>query len=301
MNHVVWTQWSDINVPSEMTKLSAENCPLDESDLSKITFYVPSYMGGRKALEYTERMPSLSVLQLPNAGYDDALEFVRPGVTLCNGRGIHDASTAELAVGLTIASLRGIPEFVRAQEKGEWKHARYRSINDRRIGIVGFGSIGQTIARNLSGFDVEVIGFSQSGRDGSVKIEEFDKYLPTLDVVILILPLTDKSHHFFDARRLSLLKDGALLVNVARGAIIDTDALVEELKTGRIMAAVDVTDPEPLPEGHPLWSAPGILISPHVGGNSSAFEPRAKKLVERQLERLSAGKDLDNIIIRGDN
>ncbi|MEI9907075.1 MAG: 2-hydroxyacid dehydrogenase [Actinomycetota bacterium] len=299
MSHVVWTQWSDIAVPAGMKKLSPESAPLDEADLSEITFYVPSYMGGKKALEYTSKMTSLSVLQLPNAGYDDAIAFVRPGMTLCNGRGIHDASTAELAVGLTIASLRGIPEFVRAQEIGEWQHARYRSLNDRKIGIVGFGSIGQTIAKNLSGFDVEVIGFSQSGRDGSVKMEEFDTILPTLDVVILILPLTEKSHHLFDARRLALLKDGALLVNVARGAIVDTDALIVELNSGRISAAVDVTDPEPLPAGHPLWKAPGLLISPHVGGNSSAFEPRARKLVEKQLARLAAGTELDNIIIHG--
>jgi len=299
MSQVVWTQWSNLQIPVGMTKLSPENTPLDSADLSHITFYVPPYMGGKKALEYSRAMKSLSVLQLLNAGYDDAIEFVGPGVTLCNGRGIHDASTAELAVGLTISSLRGIPEFVRAQEKGEWKHARYRSINDRRIGIVGFGSIGQNIARNLSGFDVEVIGFSQSGRDGSVKIDEFDKYLPTLDVVILILPLTEKSHHLFDARRLALLKDGALLVNVARGGIVDTDALVAELKTGRITAAVDVTDPEPLPAGHPLWNSPGILISPHVGGNSSAFEPRARRLIEGQLARLANGEGLDNIIMVG--
>ena len=299
MSQVVWTQWSNLQIPVGMTKLSPENTPLDSADLSHITFYVPPYMGGKKALEYSRAMKSLAVLQLLNAGYDDAIEFVSPGVTLCNGRGIHDASTAELAVGLTISSLRGIPEFVRAQEKGEWKHARYRSINDRRIGIVGFGSIGQNIAQNLSGFDVEVIGFSQSGRDGSVMMEEFDKYLPTLDVVILILPLTEKSHHLFDARRLALLKDGALLVNVARGAIVDTDALVAELKTGRITAAVDVTDPEPLPAGHPLWNSPGILISPHVGGNSSAFEPRARRLIERQLARLANGEGLDNVIMVG--
>jgi phosphoglycerate dehydrogenase-like enzyme len=295
----VWTQWSDIAVPNEFIGLSPANTPLESSDLSKISFYVPMYMGGRAALEHTKSMPNLKVLQLLNAGYDDALEYLRPGVTLCNGRGIHDASTSELAVGMTIAALRGFPDFTRSQDKGIWEPARYRSINDRKIGVVGFGSIGQMIARNLSGFEVEVIGFSKSGRDGSRSMENFDAYLPTLDVVILILPLNDESWHFFDARRLALLKDGALLVNVARGPIVDTDALIVELNTGRITAALDVTDPEPLPAGHPLWNAKGVFIAPHVGGNSSAFEPRARKLIEAQLQRLADGKRLENIIEDG--
>jgi phosphoglycerate dehydrogenase-like enzyme len=254
-------------------------------------------MGGQKALEYVNRMPNLKILQMPNAGYDDALAYMRPELTLCNGRGIHDASTAELAVGMTIASLRGFPTFVRDLDQGKWNHQQHRSMNDRKIGIVGFGSIGKTIARNLSGFDVEVIAFSQSGKDGSISMERFDDYLPNLDVVILILPLTKESKGLFGARRLSLLKDGALLVNVARGPIVDTDALITELNTGRITAALDVTDPEPLPPDHPLWKAKGVFISPHVGGHTSAFEPRARKLIESQLEKLAAGIRLENIVV----
>lgn len=299
MTEVVWTQWDDLKVPVGLTKLSPANTPIESADLSSITFYVPSYMGGRPALEHSRAMPKLKYLHMPNAGYDDAMEFLRPGMTLCNGRGIHDASTAELAVGLTIASLRGFPTFVRSQDKGEWTHARYQSINDKRIGIVGFGSIGQTVARNLSGFDVEVVGFSKSGRDGSITMDKFDTHLPNLDVVILILPLNDESRNLFDAKRLALMKDGALLVNVARGPIVNTDALIAELNSGRIMAALDVTDPEPLPSGHPLWSAKGVLIAPHVGGNTSAFEPRARKLIESQLELLASGKSLKNIIVDG--
>ena len=299
MKHVVWTQWADLQVPEGMIRLSPENSPLESSDLSQITFFVPPYMGGKGALDYSRQMPNLKILQMPNSGYDDALAYLRPEITLCNGRGIHDASTAELAVGLTIASLRGFPQFVRDQEMGKWQHARYRSINDRKIGIVGFGSIGQTIARNLSGFDVEVMGFSKSGRDGSIKMAEFERFLPDLDVVILILPLTDETRGLFDARLFSLMKDGALLINVARGAIVVTADLIAELNTGRITAALDVTDPEPLPPEHPLWSAKGVFISPHVGGNTSAFEPRARKLIEAQLERLAAGIPLENIIVQG--
>ena len=297
--HVVWTQWDDLNVPSKFKRLSPATNPAETSDLSEVTFYVPTYMGGRPALELTKKMPNLKILQVPNAGYDDALEFLRPGITLCNGRGIHDDSTAELAVGLTIASLRGFATFVRDQDKGEWVNKNYDSINDRKIGIVGFGSIGSTIARMLSGFSVEIVAFTQSGRDNTIAITDLDKHLPSLDVVILILPLTKESKHLFDARRLALMKDGALLVNVARGPIVDTDALVKELNSGRITAGLDVTDPEPLPKGHPLWSAKGVLISPHVGGNSSAFEKRAQRLIESQLNLLAQGKPLNNVIVAG--
>ena len=297
--HVVWTQWDDLNVPSKFKRLSPATNPAETSDLSEITFYVPTYLGGRPALELTKKMPNLKVLQVPNAGYDDAMEFLRPGITLCNGRGIHDDSTAELAVGLTIASLRGFATFVRDQDKGEWVNKNYDSINDRKIGIVGFGSIGTTIARMLSGFSVEIVAFTQSGRDNTIAITDLDKHLPSLDVVILILPLTKESKHLFDARRLALMKDGALLVNVARGPIVDTDALVKELNSGRITAGLDVTDPEPLPKGHPLWSAKGVLISPHVGGNSSAFEKRARRLIESQLDLLAQGKPLNNVIVAG--
>jgi phosphoglycerate dehydrogenase-like enzyme len=297
--HVIWTQWDDLNVPSSFKRLSPVTTPIETSDLSKITFYVPTYMGGRPALELTKKMPNLKVLQMPNAGYDDAMEFVREGMTLCNGRSIHDDSTAELAVGLTIASLRGFPDFVRNQDKSSWVHVKNKSINDRRIGIIGFGSIGSTIAKMLSGFSVEIVPFTQSGRDNTTAITDLDKHLPTLDVVILILPLTAESKHLFNAKRLSLMKDGALLVNVARGPIVDTDALVKELNSGRITAAVDVTDPEPLPSDHPLWRAKGVLISPHVGGNTTAFEKRARKLIESQLNLLAEGKPLNNVIVAG--
>jgi phosphoglycerate dehydrogenase-like enzyme len=299
VEHVIWTQWDDLNVPSNFKRLSPVTTPVETSDLSEITFYVPTYMGGRPALELTKKMPNLKVLQMPNAGYDDALEFVREGITLCNGRSIHDDSTAELAVGLTIASLRGFPDFVRNQDKSSWVHVKNKSINDRRIGIIGFGSIGSTIAKMLSGFSVEIVPFTQSGRDNTTAISDLDKHLPTLDVVILILPLTAESKHLFNAKRLSLMKDGALLVNVARGPIVDTDALVKELNSGRITAAVDVTDPEPLPSDHPLWQAKGVLISPHVGGNTTAFEKRARKLIESQLNLLAEGKPLNNVIVAG--
>ncbi len=298
-NLVAWTQWSDLKVPDGITLRSPKDFPLDTSDLSEINFYVPSYMGGAAALSYAAKMPKLQVLQMPNAGYDDALAYVRPGLTLCNASGVHDASTAELAVGLALASRRGFPEFIRDQIAGTWDHRRFTSLSDSNIGVIGFGSIGKQVVKNLSGFDVNVTSFSKSGRDGSVKIEELDKHLPNLDIVILILPLTDESRHMFNQERLAKMKDGALIINVARGPIIETDALIAELNSGRLFAALDVTDPEPLPAGHRLWSAKNLLLVPHVGGNSTAFEPRARRLVESQLALLADGKTLNNIVAKG--
>jgi phosphoglycerate dehydrogenase-like enzyme len=300
MNKVVaWTQWHDLEVPDGVVLHSPKDFPLDSSDLSKIEFFVPSYMGGATALAYAAKMPNLKVLQMPNAGYDDALAYVRPGLTLCNASGVHDASTAELAVGLALASRRGFPEFIRDQVAGTWNHRRFTSLSDSKVGVIGFGSIGKQVVKNLSGFEVSVTSFSKSGRDGSIKIDELDKHLPSLDIVILILPLTPESRHMFNKQRLAKMKDGALIVNVARGPIIDTDALIVELNSGRLHAALDVTDPEPLPAGHPLWSAKNLLLVPHVGGNSTAFEPRGRKLVESQLKLLAEGKPLNNIVAQG--
>ena len=295
----VWTQWDDLSAPAGITLLSPQSFPLDTSDLSQIDFYVPLYMGGAKALSYAAQMPNLKTLQMLNAGYDDALAYLRPGLTLCNARGVHDASTAELAVGLAIASRRGFPEFMREQIAGRWSHHRTSALSDSKIGIIGYGSIGKKIAKNLSGFEVSVTAFTQSGRDGSLTIDQLDAHLPELDIIILILPLSDSSRHLFNAKRLAAMKDGALLINVARGPVVETDALVKELNSGRIFAALDVTDPEPLPAGHPLWSAKNLLLLPHVGGNSDAFEPRGRALVESQLQLLAAGAPLEHVVAQG--
>jgi phosphoglycerate dehydrogenase-like enzyme len=295
----VWTQWDDLTAPAGITLLSPKNFPLDSSDLSQIDFYVPLYMGGAKALSYAAQMPNLKTLQMLNAGYDDALAYLRPGLTLCNARGVHDTSTAELAVGLAIASRRGFPEFMREQIAGNWSHHRTSALSDSKVGIIGYGSIGKKIAQNLSGFEVSITAFTQSGRDGSLTIDQLDSHLPNLDIVILILPLSDSSRHLFNAQRLAAMKDGALLINVARGPVVETDALVAELNSGRIFAALDVTDPEPLPAGHPLWSAKNLLLVPHVGGNSDAFEPRGRALIESQLKLLAAGSPLEHVVAQG--
>ncbi len=295
MSEIVWTQWDDLVVPPGFTKLSPNNRSLD-GDISDITFYVPLYMGGRKVLTYAKEMKSLKYFQLPNAGFEDALEFVNPGVTLLNARGVHDASTAELAVALSIACRRGFIEFFDSARENKWNHKRFPSLNDSKIFILGAGSIAQMIEKYLTPYQVEITKFSRSGVNGSTKISELDTLLPQADVVILALPLNSESTHLFNQKRLALMKDGAAIINVARGPVIETSALITELKNKRLFAGLDVTDPEPLPDEHELWKVPNCIITPHVGGDSTAFEPRGKKLVEEQLMRIYRGEKLINIV-----
>jgi len=293
----IWTQWSDLTLPAGMTHLETDGFVPSASQFDEIEFYVPSYMGGLKTIEIIPKMKNLKVVHYNQAGYEDILPHIPQGVSLCNGTGIHDVSTSELAVGLTIAARRGFAEFMDNQKQGIWKRTTKPALADSHVGIIGYGHIGKRIASLLEVFETKVTAFTRSGSDGSIKIAEFDQYLPKLDVIILILPLTAESKNFMNAERIKKMKDGATLVNVARGAIIDTDALVAELHTGRITAGLDVTDPEPLPEGHPLWSAPNVIICPHVGGDSGAFQPRARAMVSQQLQLLSESKPLLNQII----
>jgi phosphoglycerate dehydrogenase-like enzyme len=263
---------------------------------AEVEVYVPPYRFSASDSEVMSRMPRLKVVQTVTAGVDHVRPYVPEGVVLCNGRGIHDASTAELAVGLTLASLRGIPDFVRAQDRGEWQPVKARSLADRTVLIVGYGAIGAAIEERLDGFEVDVVRVARRAREGVHGIDELERLLPNADVVILIVPITEETHRLVDRDFLSRMKDEALLVNVARGPVVDTEALVEALHTRRIHAALDVTDPEPLPDGHPLWSAPNLLVSPHVGGATSAMWPRAYKLVREQLERFAAGEPLANVM-----
>ena len=292
----VWTQWNDLNLPAGITHAPTDGIAPAAADLESIEFYVPRYMGGPQAIAMVPQMKSLKVIQSPNAGVDDVLKIRPEGVTLCNAAGVHDASTAELAVGLAIASRRGFAPFAIQQQAQHWQHERMPSLSDSKIAIIGFGNIGKTIMKMLSGFEVTVTPFSKSGRDGSLTFDQFDRLLPTFDVIILIVPLTDQTRHLMNAERLAAMKDDAALINVARGGVVDTEALIRELNAGRITAGLDVTDPEPLPDGHPLWSARNVIITPHVGGDSEAFTPRGRKLVEEQLARFAAGEPLLHIV-----
>ncbi|RZB16512.1 dihydrofolate reductase [Streptomyces sp. F001] len=280
-----------------------ETFPADPGDCA---FYVVPYM---KPSEVGVRplpgMTSVEVVQTLSAGIDHVepgLKHLRPGVRLCNARGVHEASTAELTLTLILASLRGIPDFVRAQDRGEWLGGFRPALADRNVLIVGYGAIGAAIEDRLAPFELaRVARVARSERTtarGPVHpLTQLPALLPEADVVILSTPLTEATRGLVDAEFLARMKDGALLVNVARGPVVDTKALLAELDSGRITAALDVTDPEPLPPGHPLWRAPGVLISPHVGGPTSAFLPRAKRLLVDQLSRYVNREPLRNVIL----
>ncbi|MFD5802693.1 MULTISPECIES: 2-hydroxyacid dehydrogenase [unclassified Streptomyces] len=280
-----------------------ETFPADPADCA---YYVVPYMKpsgiGTRPLP---GMRSVQVVQTLSAGIDHVepgLRHLPPGVRLCNARGVHEASTAELTLALILASLRGIPDFVRAQDRGEWLGGFRPALADRKVIVVGYGSIGAAIEDRLVPFEVApVVRVARSARTtarGPVHpLTELPALLPEADVVILSTPLTEATRHLVDAEFLARMKDGALLVNVARGPVVDTKALLAELESGRLTAALDVTDPEPLPPGHPLWHAPGIVISPHAGGPTSAFLPRAKRLLVDQLNRFVNQEPLRNVIL----
>lgn len=265
--------------------------------LDRVELYVMPYTFHPGTAEIMSAMPRLEVAQLLTAGYEHVQPYVREGVTLCNARGVHDASTAELAVALTLAALRRIPEFVRAQQREEWAFGMYDALADKTVLLVGYGSVGTAVARRLEPFECDVLRVARTARDGVAGFESLPSLLGRADVVVLTVPLTDETRRMVDADFLAAMRDGALLVNVARGGVVDTDGLLAELESGRLTAAVDVTDPEPPPPGHRLWSAPGLLISPHVGGSTTAFEPRARRLVQAQLERFAAGDPLANVVV----
>lgn len=262
--------------------------------VAEVAFYVPPYLMSGSVGDVLPRMVNLQVVQTLSAGVDNVRARVPEGVTLCNGRGIHDTSTAELTLALILASLRGIPDFVRAHDRHEWCPAWRPALADKRVLLVGYGAIGAAIEARLLPFEVEVVRVARSAHAGVHPIEDLPGLLPGADVVVLIVPLTAATRGLVDAEFLSRLKDGALLVNMARGSVVVTDDLVAALGSGRIRAAIDVADPEPLPADSPLWRAPNLLISPHVGGASSAMWPRAHRLVRDQLHRFAAGEPLVN-------
>ncbi|MFF9911479.1 2-hydroxyacid dehydrogenase [Streptomyces sp. NPDC013457] len=276
------------------------------ADPARCAFYVVPYMKGSEvAVRPLAAMTSVRAVQTLSAGTDHVtpgLGSLAPGVELCNAKGVHEASTAELTLALILASLRGIPGFVRGQDKEEWRDGFYPALADKSVLIVGYGSIGAAIEDRLVPFEcARVVRVARSARTterGPVHpLSELPALLPQADVVVLSTPLTPATRHLADAGFLARMKDGALLVNVARGPVVDTAALLKEVESGRITAALDVTDPEPLPPGHPLWHAPGVLVSPHVGGSTSAFMPRAKRLIAAQLTRFAAGEGLANVVL----
>ncbi|WP_030928856.1 2-hydroxyacid dehydrogenase [Streptomyces sp. NBC_01527] len=280
-----------------------QDFPADPADCA---FYVVPYMKGPEiAVRPLAGMGAVQVVQTLSAGIDHVqpgLGRLSAGVRLCNAKGVHEASTAELALALVLASLRGFPGFVHGQDKEEWRAGFYPALADKSVLIVGYGSIGAAIEDRLAPFEcARVARVARSARTtarGPVHtLDDLPALLREADIVILSTPLNPSTQGLVGADFLAAMPDGALLVNVARGGVVDTKALLSELESGRLCAALDVTDPEPLPAGHPLWHAPNVLITPHVGGSTSAFLPRAKRLLAGQLTRFAAGEPVQNVVL----
>jgi phosphoglycerate dehydrogenase-like enzyme len=267
-------------------------------DPADVTFYVPPYTFDPTVFELIRELPSLVTVQVLTAGYEHVLPYLPEHVQLANARGVHDASTAELAVALILASQRELDHDARAMTTGSWLTGPTRALADSTVLIVGAGSIGEALARRLTGFECEVVKMASRPRTGVHGIDELPAVLPTADIVVLLVPLTPQTERLLGAPEFASCRPGALIVNMSRGKVVDTDALADACRSGRIRAAVDVTDPEPLPPEHPLWTTPGVLISPHRGGASAAFLPRARALVAGQVARVVAGAPLEHLVAR---
>ncbi|MDN5766725.1 MAG: 2-hydroxyacid dehydrogenase [Humibacillus sp.] len=270
---------------------------------AEVRLVVTPYLNSVSLPDLAPQVPALEVIQLQSAGYDHYIANVPPDVTLCNAAGVHDASTAELALTLTLASLRDLPEFVTAQASSHWSATTIRpALADKRVLVLGYGHVGREIVSRLVPFEVEVTVVASRARAGDDLvpqvhgIDELPELAAAADVLVVIVPLNDATRGLVDAELLARLPDAALIVNVARGPVVVTDDLLAECASGRLHAALDVTDPEPLPEDHPAWTTPGVLVTPHVGGATTAMRPRALALIRRQVEALRDGEPLVNVV-----
>jgi phosphoglycerate dehydrogenase-like enzyme len=271
----------------------------------RIDIVVPPYMGASGSLDALDGV-SVGLVQGQSIGYDGVADLLPAGMPYANAASVHETSTAELAVGLMIAAQRQFPRFALAQERGEWSPVFADSLADRRVLLVGFGGVGKAIARRLAPFEVELTALARSARTEHVDglgdvavhgIDELEALLPDAEIVVASLPDSAETYHLFDAAMIARMAKNALLVNVGRGPLIDSDALLVALQEDRIRAASDVFEPEPLPAGHPLWTAPNLLITPHGGGASTAMNPRMARLVRTQIERMLAGEPPVNVVI----
>ena len=271
-----------------------DGVPTGEAARSSIWVPPSGYPGSPD--DVVAALPRLRLVQLLTAGAERFIGRLPDGVVLCNARGAHTPSTAEWVMAATLAAQRGIPFFTREQDAGRWTFTRQHTLFGARVLVVGAGDIGRAIGRMLDGFGVEVDFVARSARDGVHATSELPQLLLHADVVVLVVPVTPETTGMVDASFLAAMKDDALLVNAARGVVVDTDALLAELTGGRLRAALDVTDPEPLPPGHPLWTAPGLLLTPHVGGEIPGTVERGAASVTAQLRRVLAGEPLADVV-----
>ena len=268
----------------------------DAEVLERVGFFVPAYIEHPNA-DWMARMPRLDVVQLPTVGFDAVVPQLPTGVTLCNAAGVHEQSTAELAVGSIITVWRGLDRAARDMVEGTWSHRRGRSLQQARVVIIGAGGVGTAIARTLEPFGCVTTVLARTRRPGVVPIADLHDILPHTDIVILAVPLTDETAGMVNDDFLSRLPDGSLVVNVSRGSVAVTEDILRH--AGRLEFALDVTEPEPLPKTHPLWSTPSVFITPHIGGDTDAFPRLAQQLIGEQVERWRNDQPLRNVVASG--
>jgi phosphoglycerate dehydrogenase-like enzyme len=261
----------------------------------EVEFIVPDWLH----LPDLDALPSLRVVQVLSAGVDWIVDHLPDGVILCSARGARDRAMAEWVVGAILADAKQARACAELQARGEWEPVKVQDASGLRVLVLGYGAIGREVARLLEPFDCAVVGVARRARDGVHGIDELADLLPGADVVVNLLPLTEATRGSFAARELAAMRDGALYVNAGRGATTDTAALVDALHSGRVRAVLDVVDPEPLPADHPLWKAPGVMISPHSAGDTPGAERAAWTLAAEQLRRYVSGEPLRNVVSDG--
>jgi phosphoglycerate dehydrogenase-like enzyme len=255
--------------------------------------------GDRRIRELLVQMSGLRVVQTLSAGVDWLLPSIPEGVTLCDAAGTRDVPVSEWVLAAILASMKELGALRDGQREHVWEWRTSSELAGSTVMILGYGSIGAAVEQRLAPFDVEVIRVARRARAGVHPVEELQSLLGLADIVVVLLPLTPATSGLLDAELLGRMRPGALLVNAARGPIVDTGALLELLRDKRIRAALDVTDPEPLPADHPLWDAPGLLLTPHLAGDTLAAERRAFALVGEQVRRYVRGEPLANVVSSG--
>jgi phosphoglycerate dehydrogenase-like enzyme len=280
----------------ELAPPQVEVRPLADA-LSRAAFVVPVWedAGVRRVLELLPGLRTLRVVQTLSAGTDWIEGAVPPWATLCNARGARDIPMAEWVVGALLGAVTG---QLTAAAGRRWTDERPSELSGMTVLVLGHGSIGRAVERRLQPFGATVVGVASRARDGVHGIDELDGLLPLADAVVVLLPLTARTRGLLDAGRLRRMRDGALFVSAGRGAVVNTADLVAELATGRLRAVLDVTDPEPLPDGHPLWDL-ALAITPHHAGDSHAADERALDLAGEQLRRFARGQPLVNVVRPG--
>lgn len=266
-------------------------------ELADVTFYCLPYMAGGEALELIAALPRLRILQSLSSGVDDLTEILPAGVGLCNGRGLHhEEGTAELAIALALVGLRQLRLFADYQRMRQWNHLRTDTLEGKRVTIVGYGAMGRAIEQRLIPFECRIRRVSRTARDGVSGLDQLPTIAAQTDVLIVCIALSSQTTALVNARVLAALPDGALIVNVARGRVVDAEALLTEVAGGRLSAALDVTQPEPLPRYRQEWELPNLFLTPHIGGDTFEFARRAGEFVADQVSAHITGGSLLNVV-----